>query len=123
MRLLLIILISIPLQAADIRYCGSPLRDESGRIKRSTFVINEFKRVHPCPSTGLQSGSCPGWAIDHVIPLACGGCDAIENMQWLPYSIKRGHELAKDKWERKIYKSFEDIADTEACNRVIIPGG
>ena len=53
--------------------------------------------------TGSTTGACPSWAIDHVIPLACGGCDSIENLQWLKNSIKScaGTEC-KDRWERKI---------------------
>jgi hypothetical protein len=33
----------------------------------------EFQREHPCPSTGLTSGACPGYWKDHIVPLACGG--------------------------------------------------
>ena len=88
----------------DPRYCGPPARSESGRIERSKQVLNDFKRMHPCPSTKAHSGACPGWAIDHVIPLACGGCDAIMNLQWLPNNIKSGPEPDdKDRWERVIY--------------------
>jgi len=90
---------------ADTRICGvNPERDAEGRIIRSTSLRNHFQRIHPCPSTGLTVGPCKGWAIDHVIPLACGGCDQIENMQWLKNSIKScaGKEC-KDRWERKVY--------------------
>jgi hypothetical protein len=44
-------------------------RDSHGRIRRSTAAKNAFKRLHPCPSTGRNSGSCPGYVIDHVNPL------------------------------------------------------
>jgi hypothetical protein len=37
---------------------------------------------HPCPSTGLPSGACPGYRKDHVVPLACGGPDTVANLQW-----------------------------------------
>lgn len=57
-------------------------RDSHGRIERSTAAKNAFKRVNPCPSTGQSSGSCPGYVIDHVIPLKRGGADAPGNMQW-----------------------------------------
>ena len=88
----------------DIRYCGAPVRDADGSIHRSTAVINAFKRLHPCPVTGLTTGACPGWAIDHVIPLASCGCDAVYNMQWLPNSIKSAAGVdAKDRWERRVY--------------------
>jgi 5-methylcytosine-specific restriction endonuclease McrA len=102
--LFVLVLFSRPL-LADSRYCREePLRDKNGRIERSVTVLNEFKRTHPCPSTKLKFGICPGWAIDHVIPLACGGCDEIHNLQWLPNEIKScAGSFCKDRWERKIY--------------------
>lgn len=94
-----------PSLAQDTRYCADqPQRDAKGRILRDKAVLREFKRLHPCPSTGKQSGGCPGWAIDHIIPLACGGCDQIHNLQWLPHEIKSCPGTAcKDRWERVIY--------------------
>jgi hypothetical protein len=54
-----------------------------GRYRRSaTAKNNNFKREHPCPSNGRASGSCPGYVIDHINPLECGGADAPFNMQW-----------------------------------------
>lgn len=57
-------------------------RDSHGRIARSRQAKNEFKKSHPCPSTGRSSGSCPGYVIDHVKPLKRGGADSPSNMQW-----------------------------------------
>ena len=88
----------------ETRYCGVPDRDSRGVIKRSSAVRAEFKSIHPCPVTGLPSGPCPGWQIDHVMPLDCGGCDSVSNMQWLPVEIKTcAGTICKDRWERKIY--------------------
>jgi hypothetical protein len=85
----------------DLRYCGEPARTADGRIKRSRAVLREFAKVFPCPETLEPVPSCPGWAIDHVIPLAVGGCDAPVNLQWLPDSIKScGDGDCKDRWER-----------------------
>jgi hypothetical protein len=86
----------------ELRYCGEPKRDASGDIYRSSRVRSAFQRIHPCPSTGLRIGPCAGWQVDHVIPLGCGGCDAVSNMQWLPESIKTA-KGGKDGFERKIY--------------------
>ena len=36
-----------------------------------------FERQHPCPSTRRTSGRCPGYVVDHVRPLECGGADAL----------------------------------------------
>jgi len=64
---------------------------------RSSAVKHEFQLMHPCPSTGLTSGACPGWVKDHIVPLACSGLDAASNMQWQTIREAR----AKDKWETK----------------------
>lgn len=103
---LLLLISTLSFSATDARICGEPLRDSSGGIIRSSTTRTNFQKLHPCPSTGSTSGSCPGWAKDHVIPLDCGGCDTIENMQWLKLTIKScaGTEC-KDRWERKIYCS------------------
>ena len=67
-----------------------------GRYRRSTAAKNNFKREHPCPSNRNSYGSCPGYVIDHINPLECGGADAPFNMQW--QTIADGK--AKDKTER-----------------------
>jgi hypothetical protein len=85
----------------DPRYCGEPERTPDGRIKRSRTVLREFARVFPCPETLQPVPSCPGWGIDHILPLASGGCDSVINLQWLPDSIKRcADDDCKDRWER-----------------------
>jgi len=87
----------------DARYCGFVPRASDGTIKRSTTVLAQFQQMHPCPSTGLTTGSCPQWSMDHVIPLSTGGCDAVINVQWLPLKIKScKDDWCKDRWERKI---------------------
>ena len=54
--------------------------------------------MHPCPATGMQRGACPGWQVDHIKPLKCGGADAPANMQWLTV---HDHKL-KTKREAKL---------------------
>jgi hypothetical protein len=70
-------------------------RDRHGRIQRSASAKDYFKHEHPCPSTGRTLGSCPGYVIDHIIPLKRGGPDAPVNMQWQTI----GDAKAKDRWE------------------------
>ena len=70
-------------------------RDKNGHIARSEHVKNEFKKSHPCPSTGKSSGSCPGYVIDHTKPLKRGGKDDPSNMQWQTTQAAK----AKDKVE------------------------
>jgi hypothetical protein len=88
----------------EVRYCGPPPRMADGSIKRRADVLTAFRKVHPCPATGKTSGACPGWSIDHIIPLASCGCDAVRNLQWLPNEIKSAAGVyAKDRWERRVY--------------------
>lgn len=72
---LLLIVLSMPAIAVE--------RDSSGRFKRSAAVKYEFRKSNPCPATGQSSGACPGYEIDHIVPLKRGGADATDNMQWL----------------------------------------
>jgi hypothetical protein len=78
--------------AAIVAVTSTPL---SAREHRSREVTREFQREHPCPSTGGTSGACPGYRKDHVKPLACGGPDAVSNMQWQTVAAAK----AKDRWE------------------------
>ena len=55
----------------------------------------EFRSTHPCPSTGNTTGRCPGYVIDHIEPLVCGGADDSDNMQWQTIADAK----AKDRWE------------------------
>jgi hypothetical protein len=106
----------------EYRYVGPPKRDANGKIIRSEEVKAAFMAVHPCPSTGLREGECPDWSMDHVVPLACGGADAVSNLQWLHKSVKSAagapHFFPKDRIERKVYGADPPIHDTENCTFV-----
>ncbi len=69
-------------QARNANYCTTCERDTHGHIKRSQEAKQDFKREHPCPSTGKAKGRCEGYIIDHIVPLKRGGADAPSNMQW-----------------------------------------
>lgn len=107
--------------AQDARYCGPPARDEDGTILRSRALLKTFQALYPCPANGRSSGACPGWYKDHIVPLVCGGCDSVENLQWLPAELKtcRG-TLCKDRWERRVYcravQPFPPALSTEPRN-------
>lgn len=100
----------------DPRYAGPPPRDAKGKIIRNYQVLKDFQHLHPCPSTGKTTGKCPGWAIDHVLSLACGGADRIDNLQWLPDQIKSARGVwAKDRFERKIYADPYNPPHGKSC--------
>lgn len=106
----------------ETRYCGSPVRNTDGTIKRSSTVLTAFKKIHPCPATGLTTGACPGWSMNHVIPLACGGCDSVSNLAWLPVQIKSCSSWwCVDRYERKVYASLQPIPDTGNCANTVVP--
>jgi hypothetical protein len=69
--------------------CKDCPRDSQGRIKRSSTARDQFMR-----QTGYPHGR-PGYVVDHIVPLECGGADDPSNMQW--QTIAEGK--AKDKTE------------------------
>lgn len=91
----------------ETRYCQvTPTRDADGSISRRADVLRAYRALYPCPSTGTGTtkGQCPGWNLDHTVPLACGGCDSVANLTWMPVEIKRcAGAYCKDRWERKVY--------------------
>jgi len=60
-----------------------------------TTARNETAKRAFMRQTGFPKGR-PGYVVDHVRPLACGGADAPSNMQWQTVTDAK----AKDKWER-----------------------
>mgnify|MGYP000894803314 FL=1 len=82
---------------AVVLLAGGVDASAAGRLHRNSAARRQFRRGHPCPATGRRAGPCPGYVIDHIIPLACGGPDRPSNMQWQT----REEARAKDRWERK----------------------
>lgn len=64
---------------------------------RSRGEVRKFKATHPCPATNLIQHSCPGYIVDHIIPLCKCGKDKVANMQWQTIAEAK----AKDKIECK----------------------
>lgn len=64
---------------------------------RSMAARAEFQRANPCPATGKARGACPGYVVDHVVPLCAGGADDPSNMQWQT----REQAKVKDAFERR----------------------
>lgn len=74
---------------------------EAGQLRSHTAKA-EFKRLQPCPSTGRPRGACPGYIIDHVVPLCAGGPDEPGNMQWQTVEAAK----VKDRDERRQCRAF-----------------
>lgn len=70
---------------------GAVKRNGKGKIARSEEARRAFEK-----QTGFPKGR-PGYVIDHIVPLACGGADKPGNMQWQTTAEAK----AKDKVERK----------------------
>ena len=83
--------------SAALAVCVVLPTSSAAKELRSASVKREFQLTHPCPATGRTSGACPGYVKDHVVPLACGGPDAVSNLQWQTIRDAK----AKDKWETK----------------------
>lgn len=123
------LLASFPAQAvecsiyADCRYVAQPVRDANGEYIRSSLVKKHFVLIHACPSTGSHNykDPCPGWAINHMAPLACGGIDAVWNMWWVAYDVK--HTVgphALDSVELKIGALEPPVPDTPKCKNKLV---
>jgi len=98
----------------DYRRGTEVVRNADGTAKRSQKVLNEYKKLHPCPSTGMTFGACPGWALNHAIPLACGGKDIVINLIWVPNKIKScADKSCIDRHEREINEY--GVPDSDSC--------
>jgi hypothetical protein len=65
---------------------------------RSRVLRAEFMRENPCPSTGKTAGACPGWQVDHAVPLCLGGqaVDTKANLRWIeiePHKAKTREDV------------------------------
>ena len=81
-------------------------RGANGKITRSTAAVNAFKRTNACPATGKAStASCPGYIVDHVVPLCACGEDTPGNMQWQTLSASKAKDKLEDKQCAALKKS------------------
>ena len=81
-------------------------RDSRGNISRSTAAVNAFKRANACPATGKAStASCPGYIVDHIIPLCACGEDKPSNMQWQTLVDSKAKDKLEDRQCAALKKS------------------
>lgn len=74
------------------------------RIPRDRAEVRAFRSEYVCPATGLHRGACPGFHVDHIIPLCAGGPDKRANMQWIS---KEDHR----------FKTYVDVRECRKANR------
>lgn len=72
-------------------------------VDRSSSVVAEFRRYHPCPITGAANGRCAGYVVDHITPLCAGGADQPDNMQWQTVDAAR----LKDRQEWRLCRDLK----------------
>ena len=65
--------------------------------ERDPKQVAAFRKINACPATKKNSGACPGWVVDHVVPLCWGGDDSPVNMQWQETKVS----YKKDVFERE----------------------
>jgi len=88
------------MQALRLQIVGALLillASSTGAAERSQAERLAFQRAEPCPANAQRRGPCPGYVVDHIIPLCAGGADRQENMQWQPLA----ESLIKDSEERQ----------------------
>lgn len=79
---------------------------------RDPAQVREFRRHNACPATGKTTGACPGWVVDHQLPLCLGGPDHPSNMAWQEYRAS----LEKDKTERRLCRDAANVKRrAQAC--------
>lgn len=62
---------------------------------RSSTAVRQFKAQQPCPATGARRGPCPGYIVDHLVPLCIGGTDHPSNLQWQTVADARVKDRAE----------------------------
>lgn len=85
------------------------VKDKSGHLVRSRARVCLFLRMAGYLKTGETCRVPEGTRVDHLVPLACGGCDLPSNMTLL--SIEEHAE--KSAWERKPCAAWWDGTNTE----------
>jgi len=70
---------------------------------RSAAEVARFKAANPCPSNQQPKGPCPGFIVDHIVPLCAHGADKALNMQWQMISEAK----LKDKEEVSLCRTLK----------------
>lgn len=88
-------------------FVGDSLATERSPAQRAAFV-----RDNPCPATQATRGACPGWVVDHIVPLCAGGADHPANMQWQTKAEAKAKDTAEHRQCRRLRERAADAAKT-----------
>lgn len=77
-------------------------------LARSAKAVRAFRALHECPATGKHGGPCPGFVVDHIIPLCLHGPDHPDNMQWQTVAAAK----AKDVEEHRQCRAARRVGGT-----------
>lgn len=98
---------SVLMQAALLAlvFVEAALATERSPAQRAAFV-----RDNPCPSTQAARDACPGWVVDHVVPLCAGGADHPANMQWQTKAEAKAKDADEHRQCRRLRERAADAA-------------
>lgn len=80
-------------------------------VKRDPGQVRAYRAEHPCPATGKTSGACPGYVVDHIVPLCAGGDDHPDNMIWQ----SKAESLEKDRTEWALCRWIHTMQERKAA--------
>lgn len=83
----------------------------SAKVSRDPAQVRAYRSEHPCPATGKTSGACPGYVVDHIVPLCAGGADHPDNMIWQ----QKAESVEKDKTEWALCRWIHTMEERKAA--------
>jgi hypothetical protein len=78
---------------------------------RDAKQVRAYRAENPCPATGKTRGACPGYVVDHIVPLCAGGADAPDNMIWQ----SKAEALEKDRTEWALCRWIHRLQERKAA--------
>lgn len=79
---------------------------------RDPAQVRAFRKANACPATTKTDGACPGWVVNHIVPLCFGGKDEPANMEW----EQKAPSYKRDAFERALCKTVKPAAAASAAS-------
>lgn len=80
-------------------------------LARDASQVRKYRAEQVCPATGQYRGACPGYVVDHIMPLCLNGADDPSNMIWQP----KAEALEKDKIEWAMCRWVSKLEERKAA--------